>query len=221
MSQFIDSMNAVQKRAAEANRPVNNNTALWIVLWSSIFFVFLTNEVLPIAGYPLFQNYRLQLVADRYKLLPLAIFGSLALLVGPLLLSTRVRQEYAERSWLLGGVYYISVICAAIMALILSWDQPLLPAIAVQVAVWLVCTAMAFRAERNNQIARHREWMMRSYAVTFTFVSLRILGLWPAYWNLSDASNMVVMIVAVLVSLLAVDIGISWNEAAAKISKSR
>jgi hypothetical protein len=34
---------------------------------------------------------------------------------------------------------------------------------------------------RNRQIAQHRQWMVRCYAVTFTFVSSRLLNLWPRY----------------------------------------
>jgi hypothetical protein len=52
-----------------------------------------------------------------------------------------------------------------------------------QAAAWIVCTTAAFITARNRQIAQHRQWMVRAYAVTFTFVSSRVLNLWPLYWS--------------------------------------
>ena len=52
-----------------------------------------------------------------------------------------------------------------------------------QAAAWIVCTTAAFITARNRQFAQHRQWMIRSYAVTFTFVSSRVLNLWPRYWS--------------------------------------
>jgi hypothetical protein len=45
-----------------------------------------------------------------------------------------------------------------------------------QAAAWIVCTTAAFITARNRQIAQHRQWMVRSYAVTFTFVYWSHLG---------------------------------------------
>jgi uncharacterized membrane protein YozB (DUF420 family) len=39
--------------------------------------------------------------------------------------------------------------------------------------VWLAFSAMAWRAIRNRQIEQHREWMIRSYVVAWTFVFCR------------------------------------------------
>ena len=40
---------------------------------------------------------------------------------------------------------------------------------------WMVTTGMAFRAIKSRAIVQHREWMIRSYVVTFAFVFFRIL----------------------------------------------
>jgi hypothetical protein len=82
-----------------------------------------------------------------------------------------------------------------------------------QAAAWMVCTAVAVIAARNGQIAVHRQWMARSYAVTFTFVSSRVLNLVPAYWShLGDVLAAVGVIAFTLASILIVDIGINWKE---------
>ncbi len=73
-----------------------------------------------------------------------------------------------------------------------------------QAAAWVVCTAAAVITARNRQIVRHREWMIRSYAVTFTFVSSRVLNLWPLYWShLNDSLAAVGLIVFTLGSCLS------------------
>jgi hypothetical protein len=54
--------------------------------------------------------------------------------------------------------------------------------------------------------------MVRSYAVTFTFISVRLLDPWPKYWNLSDGAMVVVIISATLASVVLADLGLSWRE---------
>ena len=55
--------------------------------------------------------------------------------------------------------------------------------------------------------------MVRSYAVTFTFVSSRVLNVWPRYWSHLDDSFAAVGVIAfTLASLLIVDLGINWRE---------
>ena len=82
-----------------------------------------------------------------------------------------------------------------------------------QAAAWMVCTTAAFVAARNRQITVHRQWMARSYAVTFTFVSSRVLNLVPAYWrHLGDVLSAVGVIAFTLASILVVDIGLNWRE---------
>jgi hypothetical protein len=82
-----------------------------------------------------------------------------------------------------------------------------------QSAAWMVCTTAAFLTARNRQIAQHRQWMARSYAVTFTFVSSRVLNLVPAYWShLGDVLSAVGVIAFTLASLLIVDLGLNWHE---------
>ena len=88
-----------------------------------------------------------------------------------------------------------------------------MPGTCVQAGAWIVCTAAALVTARKRQIVRHRQWMIRSYAVTFTFVSTRVLNLWPPYWShLGDSLAAVGLIVFTLASLLVVELGLNWRE---------
>ena len=101
--------------------------------------------------------------------------------------------------------------CAASIAL--ANGRPGLPGTAMQATAWIVCTTAAFLTARNRQIIQHRQWMIRSYAVTFTFVSSRVLNLWPRYWShLGDTFSAVGVIAFTLASLLIVDISLNWRE---------
>jgi uncharacterized membrane protein len=185
---------------------------LWLLLGLAALFVFITNEVFLVADYPLFHAYRLELFADRYLLFPHALFGTLALLSGPLQFSTRLRHRYLPFHRILGRVYVVSVLLAATIAMMMSAGRPLFPGTCVQASAWIVCTVAAFLTARNRHIAQHRQWMVRSYAVTFTFISLRILSIWPRYWNLSAAANVTIIIATTFVSILLCDLGLNWRE---------
>jgi uncharacterized membrane protein YozB (DUF420 family) len=40
---------------------------------------------------------------------------------------------------------------------------------------WLVTTGMAFAAIRRKNLPQHKQWMVRSYVVTFAFVTFRLV----------------------------------------------
>jgi hypothetical protein len=110
-------------------------------------------------------------------------------------------------------LYLASVLVGAFTGIALAAGRPGLPGTAMQGAAWIVCTAAAVIAARNRQIAVHRQWMARSYAVTFTFVSSRVLNLVPAYWShLGDVLSAVGVIAFTLISILLVDLGLNWHE---------
>lgn len=188
-------------------------TVLWISFGVTTLFVFITSEVLLVTDYPMYHAYRLQVIADHGLLIPHTLCGTFALLAGPLQFSTRFRQRYLQLHRILGRIYFVSVIIGALTGIALAWGRPGLPGTSMQGAAWIVCTTAAVIAARNRQIAVHRQWMARSYAVTFTFVSSRVLNLVPAYWShLGDILSAVGVIAFTLASILLVDLGLNWHE---------
>ncbi len=186
---------------------------LWISLGLTVLFVFITSEVLLITDYPMYHAYRLQVIADRHLLIPHTLAGTLALLIGPFQFSTRFRQRHLQLHRVLGRIYVVSVFAGSFTGIALAAGRPGLPGTSMQAAAWMVCTTAAFVTARNRQIAMHRQWMARSYAVTFTFVSSRVFNLVPAYWShLGDVLSAVGVIAFTLASLLIVDLGLNWRE---------
>ena len=188
-------------------------TILWVSLGLTTLFVFITSEILLVTDYPMYHAYRLQVIADRGLLIPHTLCGTFALLAGPLQFSSRFRQHHLKLHRVLGRMYFFSVIIGAFTGIALATGRPGLPGTSMQGAAWIVCTTAAVIAARNRQIAVHRQWMARSYAVTFTFVSSRLLNLVPAYWShLGDVLSAVGVIAFTLASILLVDICLSWHE---------
>jgi uncharacterized membrane protein len=198
---------------APSTRRSRFKTVLWIFLGLSALFVFVTSEVLLITDYPLYHAYRLQVIADRTLLIPHSLAGIFALLIGPINFSSRIRQRHLKFHRVLGRIYVISVFIGAATGVALASGRPGFPGTCGQAAAWVVCTTAAFITARNCQIVQHRQWMIRSYAVTFTFVSSRVLNLWPRYWShLGDTLSAVGVIAFTLASLLIVDLGVNWRE---------
>lgn len=197
--------------------PRTTGSRFKIILWASLglttLFVFITSELLLITDYPMYHAYRLQVIADRHLLIPHILAGTFALLIGPINFSSRVREWHRKLHRVLGRIYVISVFIGAATGVALASGRPGFPGTSMQAAAWVVCTTAALITARNRQIIQHRQWMARSYAVTFTFVSTRVLNLWPRYWShLGDSLSAIGVIAFTLASLLIVDIGLNWRE---------
>ena len=188
-------------------------TGLWLGLGITTLFVFITSEVFLAADYPLYHAYRLQVIADRHLLIPHTLSGTIALLAGPVQFSTRLRQRHLQFHRILGRIYVLCVFVGSFTGIALAAGRPGFPGTSMQATAWMVCTAAALITARNRQITAHRQWMARSYAVTFTFVSSRVLNLVPAYWShLGDVLAAVGVIAFTLASILLVDLALSWHE---------
>ena len=192
-------------------------TVLWISLGLTVLFVFITSEALLVTDYPMYHAYRLQVIADRHLLIPHTLSGTVALLAGSIQFSSRLRQRHLKFHRVLGRIYVVSVFIGALTGIALASGRPGLPGTSMQAAAWIVCTTAALITARNRQVVQHRQWMARSYAVTFTFVSSRVLNLWPRYWShLGDTLAAAGLIVFTLASLLVVELGLNWRELTAR-----
>jgi hypothetical protein len=79
-------------------------TLLWVSLGLTVVFVFVTSELLLVTDYPMYHAYRLQVIADRHLLIPHTLAGTLALLIGPINFSSRIRQRHLQLHRILGRV---------------------------------------------------------------------------------------------------------------------
>lgn len=104
--------------------------------------------------------------------------GTIALFVGAwnFLQASRRRFVFLHR-WL-GRVYLVSVFVGGLAGLSLATTAQ--GGLAGQIGfgmlavLWLATAAMAYYRVKNYDIALHRQWMIRNYALTFAAVTLRI-----------------------------------------------
>ena len=105
--------------------------------------------------------------------------GTLALLTGPLQFWTGLRQQnLAVHRWT--GRLYLGAVGAGIIGAVglsatTTFEWGLVNGIRALALAWLVTTGMAYYTIRKGLVSLHKEWMIRSYIVTFAFVTFRFL----------------------------------------------
>ena len=117
---------------------------------------------------------------ERWILVHIA-FGAGALLTGPVQLWLGVGGRTAGVHRRLGLAYVACVGVSSVAAFYLATHTRFgwvfgagLTGLGI---AWIVTTALAVAAVRRGLIEQHREWMVRSYVVTFAFVTFRVLWL--------------------------------------------
>ncbi len=105
----------------------------------------------------------------------------LTLMLGPIgLLTYLVLRLVARRRWS-GRVWMIASLVGAISALIFVQRLPVFGSLSTSVGVvfagtaFLVCLVQGYRAIRRREIARHREWMIRTFAIGLGISTFRVL----------------------------------------------
>ena len=114
----------------------------------------------------------------REWLLAHVIAGTLAILIGPLQFWPGLKEKYPMLHRGMGVLYVLSTGVGGVGAFYLayhtdfSWMFSM--GLSTMAAVWMICTGLATVAICRRMIPQHREWMIRSYVVTFGFVLLRL-----------------------------------------------
>jgi uncharacterized membrane protein len=117
---------------------------------------------------------------DTYPLLSgMHVLGAgLALLVGGFQFSSRIRQRFTNFHRWLGRTYLSAALVGGIggFCIAVNSDGGLVAkfGFATLAVVWLYSSWQAYIAIRARDIATHRAWMMRSFALAFAAVTLRI-----------------------------------------------
>lgn len=122
------------------------------------------------------------IITMKWLLVPHAVFGFIALVIGPLQFASRIRTRNIALHRKLGKVYVFSVLIASFFAVLLNLNCPF-PGVSknfiweniTQSSVWFITALMAWILARKRQITLHKMWMSRSYGMTFIFVLSRFV----------------------------------------------
>lgn len=102
-----------------------------------------------------------------------------ALAAGPWQFNTRLRSRLLNVHRWTGRVYVLAVLAGGTAGLVLSRTaqegRVTHAGFGLLAIAWLATTLQAYRVIRGGDALRHREWMMRSFALTFAAVTLRLM----------------------------------------------
>lgn len=116
---------------------------------------------------------------DRRVLLLMHVAAApVALAVGAFQFMPRIRRNHRALHRWLGRLYAVAILVGGIGAMGISlnaigglWAQVGFSALGI---AWMGSTAIAIWMAMNKRFAEHRVWMLRSFALTFSAVTLRL-----------------------------------------------
>ena len=122
----------------------------------------------------------------RAGLIPHLIGGSLAITAGLVQIWLGLTNRVGALHHALGRVYAVGVLIGSLggfyLALTIPGPLPYAAGLFTLCVAWVITTGMALYAIRTRRIEQHREWMIRSYTVTFAFVTYRLVSYWLRRW---------------------------------------
>lgn len=146
--------------------------------------------------------------------------GMLALTLGPFQFWTKFRNKYLKMHRLMGKIYLLAIIIGSLASIYMAWNISVKLhftwALSLQILcfAWLATAFMAYRAIRKRRIQQHKEWMIRSYIVTFVFVSFRwindLLGAIEIGTFIERAPTIIYL--TLFLPLFIVEIIFQWNK---------
>lgn len=204
-------LSAVKRKLKPLSKHLTQKNIGWGILFLLSVIVFV-QDLRFLSPHNPYRPYHLKV---RAVLIPHIILGVTALLSGPVQFSKRIRRAYPRFHRVLGRVYVFAVLIAAPMGALIPivgpTDRFFTIGVGVHAFCWFVTTLIAFLTARNGYIAQHRQWMIRSYVLTFSFVLTRTIILpitifvTPHQFGLIDVMNN-------FFYLFVADVAMSWRE---------
>ncbi|MFD2098267.1 DUF2306 domain-containing protein [Flagellimonas iocasae] len=106
------------------------------------------------------------------------VLGGIALLIGWMQFSSKLRRKRIQLHRTIGKIYVVTVlisgVCGVYIAQFATGGISNVIGFSMSGLVWLTTTLLAYNAIRNGNIKSHQNFMIYSYAVCFSAVTLRI-----------------------------------------------
>ncbi|MEZ4953964.1 MAG: DUF2306 domain-containing protein [Saprospiraceae bacterium] len=106
------------------------------------------------------------------------IFGPVALITGPFQFLPKLRIKYLFAHRIIGKIYVVACLLSGVAGLAAAqWTLggPLTKlGFSLLAVYWLFTTTKAFLTIRKKEVLAHKQWMIRSYALTLSAVTLRM-----------------------------------------------
>jgi uncharacterized membrane protein len=165
---------------ASASLFTRRNSHPWLILTLTALALpalwFLARSALPYFSFSP-EHYGPYFWPRRWALLLHVAGGTTALTVGLIQLWLGLTNRVAAAHRTLGKLYVLAILVGSLggfhLALTISGNLPYATGLLSLCVAWVITTSMAVLTIRRRNLAQHREWMIRSYAVTFAFVTFR------------------------------------------------
>ncbi len=206
-------MSTSASMSVSSPRPTRRARPLKVAAWTVMGLM--TLSVLFLSELPLLRPgsaTRAHLLTIRWLLLPHVVCASVALTTGAVQFSSRIRRWSLPFHRVTGRVYVAAICIAGPAAIVMSHGTAFFTATLVQAGTWITTAIAALLTARNRQIEQHRQWVVRSYAVTFGFILLHLLNPLPFWSGISDNAYATAIVIATFLAVLIPDIVFCWGE---------
>ena len=150
----------------------------WVMLTLAVLIAIYAGTIVVLGERMFPPNLVESFRARPWGIYPHAFFGAIALALGPLQFHRGILAHHRARHRLTGKIYLSASLTTGVAGLYMSFysDGGMVTHLGFGLlAVFtLTTTTLAYAAIRRREIRRHREWMIRSYALVFGAVTLRI-----------------------------------------------
>ena len=151
--------------------------ALFALIALMMSVVIYRDRVLFEPQHPIWQHYQ----HFKWWLLPHGVMGALALFLGPLQFSSRLRRRHLRWHRLTGRVYVCGVAAAAPLGIVIEAVKYVHGFAPLRLLIgstgfgilFALTTGIGFSLARQGRIAQHQRWMTRSYAIATVFLQTR------------------------------------------------
>jgi uncharacterized membrane protein len=189
---------------------------LFLILFAGKFII---KDALPYFGFEkeTFGHYWIV----KWSLIGHISGGILALIIGPFQFSKAFRNKFMTTHRWLGRIYLTAILIATISATYIAWTTAIQVnfswAFSLQMLAfaWIVTASMAYLSVMKGRIIQHKEWMIRSYVVTFAFVNFRWLNELTIVKNLMpefEERGATIIWLSWTIPLLITEIVLSWKK---------
>jgi len=167
-------MNATAAATHRSNSRLTIALALSALALFALWFI--NRSALPYFGFSE-AHYGPYFWPRRWWLVLHIVGGMTALTAGLVQLWLGLTNRTAAIHRTLGKLYVAAIALGSIagfyLALTIPGNAPYAAGLFLLCVAWVVTTSMAVFAIRRRNVPQHRQWMLRSYAVTFAFVTFR------------------------------------------------
>ncbi|MGA2950983.1 MAG: DUF2306 domain-containing protein [Caulobacteraceae bacterium] len=153
-----------------------NRTLWWLTAISSVGLALFSYRYLPRLG-PLAPNVMGNAFANPW--LDLHVAGAAtALITVPFQLLAGVRRRWPQAHRWTGRVYVVGCLTGGVGGLVMAFGSTSGPVATAGfgslAVIWIIANIQGWRAAVARRFGEHRAWMIRSFAMTFGAVTLRI-----------------------------------------------